>query len=263
MRRVPALGSVLLPALLASPAGGQTAPDLWSGFDGESYALVEDETGYRLTAAGREPIAVPRAWLEPEAARREDENTYVSSLEWGRPVTAFPLGDGRVGLHLSSYEIAKEGSAMAASGRDLFLLLDPATARLRLGLGVDAGLTKGRVRVGGCFAAWYHRLHLGDVDCDGRLDLGAVEERIDCTIPDEEDPSRGPILQREPLRWFVLGEEGWRERPDLAGHLPCFGIRPFPPLGLEQGPVDWVLEMTKLRAPLLPPRGGAAPPKPR
>ncbi|MGH9361097.1 MAG: hypothetical protein ACRD2T_04215 [Thermoanaerobaculia bacterium] len=256
---MPSLRWAVLLAFAASPASGQPAPDLWTGFDGGGYELVKDAAGYRLVGSGREPVAVPLAWLEPEAVRKEEENHYVSSLEWGRPVIAFPLGDGRVGLHLSSYTIAKEGSAMAAAGRDLFLIHDPGGKPLRLGL--DLGRTKGRVRVDGCFAAWYHRLLLGDVDCDGRLDLGVVEERIDCgdAENEEETPYLVPSVRTGALRWFVLGDEGWRERPGFSGRLACFGMRDLPPLGLNQSPVDWLLGMRKQR-PLLPPRGGPATP---
>jgi hypothetical protein len=244
--------AVLL-ALAARPVLAQP-PDLWTGFDAVSYELIKDKTGYRLVAPGREPLAVPRAWFEPE----QEEETYVTSLEWGRPVTAFALGDGRVGLHLASYTIATEGSAQAAAGRDLFLIHDLGANRLRLGL--DLGETKGRVRIDGCFAAWYHRIRLGDVDCDGRLDLGVVEERIDCADDEDEEktPYLVPFLRIGTLRWFVLGDEGWRERPGLVGRLPCFGMREFPPLGTGLSPVDWVLGMTRLRSPLLPPRGGSA-----
>ncbi len=260
MRVLASSPCAVLLALAAGPLLAQPPADLWSGFDGESYELIEDAAGYRLAGlagAGREPLAVPRAWLEPAAALAEEENTYVSSLEWGRPVTAFALGDGRVGLHLSSYTIATEGSAMAAAGRDLFLIHDPATKRLLLGL--DLGETKGRVRVDGCFSAWYHRFQLGDVDCDGRLDLGVVEERIDCNDDEneEETPYVVPSVRIGELRWYVLGEDGWQERPGLAGRLACFGMRAFPPLGVSQSPVEWVLGMQKLR-PLLPPRGDSA-----
>ncbi len=254
MRAVASSSCAVLVALAAGPLFAQPPADLWSGFDGESYELIEDGAEYRLTGAGREPLAVPRAWLQPAAVIAEEESHYVSSLEWGRPVTAFALGDGRVGLHLSSYTIATEGSAMAAAGRDLFLIHDPAAKRLLLGL--DLGETKGRVRVDGCFSAWYHRFQLGDVDCDGGLDLGVVEERIDCNDAEneEETPYVVPSVRIGELRWYVLGDEGWRERPGLAGRLACFGMRAFPPLGVAQSPVDWVLGMGKLR-PLLPPRG--------
>jgi len=257
MRAVAWSPCAVLLALAASPLLAQPAPDRWSGFDSESYELIEDAAGYRLAGAGREPLTVPRGWLAPAAALEEEDNSYVSSREWGRPVTAFALGDGRIGLHLSSYTIATEGSAMAAAGRDLFLIHDPGAKRLLLGL--DLGETKGRVRVDGCFSAWYHRFQLGDVDCDGRLDLGVVEERIDCADDEneEEAPYLVPFVRTGALRWFVLGDEGWRERPGLAGRLACFGMRAFPPLGVAQSPVDWVLSMAKLR-PLLPPRGDSA-----
>ncbi len=258
MRGPPPIRCAVLLALATGPLSAQPAPDLWTGFDAASYELIKDKTGYRLVAPGREPIAVPRAWLEPEEVRKQEEETYVTALEWGRPVTAFALGDGRVGLHLASYTVAAEGSAQAAAGRDLFLIHDPGANRLRLGL--DLGETKGRVRVDGCFAAWYHRIQLGDVDCDGRLDLGVVEERIDCTDDEneEETPYLVPFLRTGTLDWFVLGDEGWRARPGLAGRLPCFGMREFPPLGAALSPVDWVLGMTRLRSPLLPPRGDSA-----
>lgn len=256
MSTPPTVRCLVLLALASTAVAAQPAPDLWTGFDGTSYELISDAKGYRLVGRGPAPLAVPKKWLAPAQAREEEEDAYVSSLDWGRPVTAFPIGDGRVGLHLSSYTIATEGSAQAAAGRDLFLVHDPRSGELEMGL--DLGETKGRVRLGGCLAAWYHRFDLGDVDCDGRLDLGVVEERIDCTEDeDEETRPLGPLLHTTERRWFVLGEDGWRERPALAGRLPCFGMRAFPPLGVEQSPVDWVLGMTRWRSPLLPPRGGS------
>src|SRR5262245_57894895 len=124
---------VLLLALVATPVSAQPATDLWTGFDGTSYELVSDASGYRLGGPGHAAVAVPKEWLEPARVREDEEESYVGSLEWGKPVTAFPLGDGRLGLHLSSYTIAREGSAQAAAGRDLFLVHDPRSGALKVG----------------------------------------------------------------------------------------------------------------------------------
>lgn len=59
-------------------------------------------------------IGVPRDWLVPPDEEQDEESSYVSSFDYGTQVTSFPIGNRRIGLQLSSYEIQAEGSAEAA-----------------------------------------------------------------------------------------------------------------------------------------------------
>ncbi|MEZ5331852.1 MAG: hypothetical protein R2991_07310 [Thermoanaerobaculia bacterium] len=218
-------------------------------FDGERFRLEERSDAHHLVSADGLDVVVPREWLFPAEAVAAEEETYVTSLAWDETVTSFPIGGERVGLHLSSYAIAEGGSAAAAAGRDLYLLLDPASGALFRGL--DLGESKGRVRVGGCFAAWFRRVFVGDVDCDRRLDLAVVEERISC-VPVEEpmvgaEPEQlvtleRPVLARSALQWHRAEGEAWVRAERLDGRLPCMGLLELPLQGIVKSPVDFVLE---------------------
>lgn len=224
----------------------------WTGFDQSSYRLVRDSNGYRLEGPDGSGVEVPREWLAPPEIAAREENHYVTSLAWDETVTAFPIGYGRTGLHLSSYAIQSEGSASAAAGRDLFLILSSSTDidSGRLVRGLDLGETKGRVRIGGCFSAYFQRLFAGDIDCDRRLDLAAMEERIHCD-GDLEGPAE-QIYTVGPLQWYLQEGDAWTSRPELDGRFPCGGLQQVPLIGLVQGPVEMLLDWSAMRDPLLP-----------
>lgn len=236
-------GAVCLLLARLAPAWSQSA---WRGFDGATYALRHEAAGYRLEGANGEKIPVPTEWLEPAGAREEDDQSVVSSVAYGPEVTAFAIGGGRVGLHLASYDIQSEGSMQAAVGRDVFLILDPATGALAPGL--ELGISRGRGRVGGCFQAWFHHLSVGDVDCDRRLDLAVAAERIECAMG-EEGPEQA-VYTRGPLRWYRQRQTGWVEDEARQGWLPCAGLLELPLLGIDRTPVDFVLGLERDEAPL-------------
>jgi len=233
-------------AAAPAPLAAQVGVAGWTGFDRTGFRLVEVGGEYRLERASGPPLAVPREWLIPPGEAEADAESYVTAFAYSEEVTAFPIGDGLLGLHLSSYAIQSEGSANAADGSDVLLILDPFEDRLRPGL-VLVG-SKGRVRVGGCASAWFQRLQVGDLDCDRRLDVAASIERIDCGLGDDDDPG-GPVLVQEPLHWYLQGSDGWTRREADDGRLPCAGLLELP-LGLAKSPVDFVLETVGDRPPL-------------
>ena len=247
-------------AVSGHPAFSQRENDDF--FDQERFRLIRIESGFVLRSEGLADLAVPGEWLEPAAVIEEEKELYVSSLDWDEVVTSFPIGGGRAGLHLSSYTIADGGSARAAAGRDQILVFDPTSGSLDQGL--DLGRSKSRGRFSGCFSAHFHHLAVGDVNCDGRLDIGVTEERLECEsgIHDAPgaDPESATMTSRPrrnqpshgvgPRRWHVAVGNVWVAEPDHDDRLPCGGLRELPLIGLVKSPVDFVLETYTSRSPL-------------
>ena len=256
-------------ALSPGAATPESAPDEeagrtdgWSGFDAERFRLHRGEDGWRLEDRDGASVPVPTEWLEPPEAVESAKHSYVTSLRWDEQVTAFPIGAGRLALHLSSYAIQEQGSARAAAGRDLLLILEPSANQegeatggpavesppSELHRGLDLGESKGRVRFAGCFSAHFHRLAVGDVDCDRLLDVAVMEERIDCEAG-ETDGLYRPVYRVGPLRWHIQRGDAWSAKPALDGRLPCRGLQALPLVDLAFGPVEMVLRGYSLRRP--------------
>ena len=240
----------VLPLALGSLSAASQEPQNF--FDQESFRLIKTASGFLLRADGQADLVVPIEWLEPPAVVEEEKETYVSSLNWDEIVTSFPIGAGELGLHLSSYEIQEQGSAQAAAGRDLILRLDPANGSLHLGL--DLGLSKGRGRSAGCFRAHSHRIIVGDINCDGRLDIGVLDERLGCELDDNLVPTR-KYHRVGPRRWHVAEGNAWVHHPSHDEGLPCEGLRELPFIGMVKSPVDFILEGYQTQAPLRDPPG--------
>jgi hypothetical protein len=246
----------MLPLLLVlgPPATCVLAANPDPFFDHERYRLIREDGRYRLQSATG-TLEVPLDWLEPPEVVREDRESYVGSLDWDEQVTSFPIGAGRLGLHLSSYSIADGGSAQAAAGRDLFLILDPATGTLSRGL--DPGLSKSRVNVGGCWEARFVHFAVGDVDCDRRLDLAVITETMTCELGHEPSPDGGrdslrrPHHRLGPRQWYLGTGQAWVHESAFDDRLPCAGMRAVPLIGLVKGPIEYLLERYDSGSPLI------------
>ena len=221
------------PALLAAD-GGESRMDLAT----DRFRLAERDGEFHLLDDRlRMPIPIPREWLIPGGELAEAQQRYVAGFDYEEAIHSFPIGNGLLGLHLSSYEIQESGSAGAAEGRDVFLILDPDRRRLRLGLALPS--SKWRVRVGGCYAAQHTRFQVGDVDCDRRLDLAAEVTRIAC-VPDPQGGGFDAFYRREPLSWYLQTDDGWVHHPSYDERLPCGGLEELPLVGLVRDPVSYV-----------------------
>lgn len=208
-------------------------------FSTKQFKLLIHSKGFALqflSAGRRREIAIPRGWLVPPDEESAEQGNYVLSFNYNARVTSFPLGNGRVGLHLSSYDIAREGTSQAAAGRDVFLILDPHSLQIFNG-GLRSGITKSRVRSEGCISAASERFYLADIDGDGLTDIGVLREEFRCIDgAGRYGNIAGPFYQRYPMSWYVLKETSWKldtsysERTsDSIQELPMIGIGDNPP----------------------------------
>jgi hypothetical protein len=60
-----------------------------------------------------------RGWVPPDKVEG-DAQTSVSGLNYAEQATALHIGDGWIGLHVSSYGIQREGSGQAVAGGMFF-----------------------------------------------------------------------------------------------------------------------------------------------
>jgi hypothetical protein len=247
-----------------SPARGQTQESL-PAFFVDKYRLVRDGENYYLHSDEGRILSVPSAWLtrtekvedpldeliEKQKIELEEEYALVSSTNFDEAATAFPIGDGRLGLHFSSYEIQKEGSAGAAAGRDVFLVFDPQVKCLHPG-GLLAGITKERARYMGQFFALAHRFFLGDIDDDGLMDIGVMREEIKPIGPHRDIPSKVEY-EKDEMRWFVYTQgprvsygrrDHWKYDPALDGKRPATDMVKLPLIGIGKTPVAFVEELS-------------------
>ncbi len=183
---------------------------------------------------GEKKLTFPRAWLVPPD--RHVDSDYVSSVLYNAHVTSFPIGNGRIGLHLSSFDSQKDGSAAAAAGRDVFLIYDAKSSTLATG-NLHLGVTKQRLRDSGCLTAGMTYFLLADVNHDGLTDIGVIKENVFCG-PEDSDGIIGPqFYEQHPIRWYVYTPEGWNEDTHYSGKLPE-KYSELPLIGVDRGTVD-------------------------
>ena len=216
----------------------------------------------RLPLAAKYPlISIPREWLVPaDNLEDEEDSSPVDPFNYDGHVTSFPIGDGEIGLRISSFDAMTEGSMAAAAGRDVFLIYDPKLGKLRAG-GFDLGITKERYRVDGCFRAQMAHLLIADVNQDGLVDIGVVKEEIWCPEigEDEDDVSETQVAEHKKLPseltnivethlyqqhiavWYVYTSEGWKLDPEHTGLPETFSELPL--VGIVLSPVDFVGEL--------------------
>jgi hypothetical protein len=218
--------------------------------DTVSFKYTELEKQPFLILPGGKRIEVPKAWLFPQEEDRKDEDTYVNSFNYLEPVTSFKIGKELLGLHLSSWDYMPPGtgSAMAASGRDIFFVYNMKTQKISPGI-IYNGITKERFRSEGCFFAKFQNYILGDIDNDGLTDIGVILEKIWCEGKSDEkkqiDFMSGPYYKKYPIEWYIFKGNIWKKAFQYNGILIGKAIMTLPMIGLKKSPVDFVREIYK------------------
>lgn len=200
---------------------------------GDKFALQFDSN------QKRRQIVIPREWLVPSEEEKEEVGNYVLSFGYDPPITSFAVGNGLVGLHLSSYDLTREGTSHAAAGRDVFLLFDPKSRALSEG-GIKRGVTKWRVRSEGCFSAAAEHYLLGDIDGDGLTDIGVVKDEIECLDKynqAEDKDSKETRYKQYPVDWYVFRGNSWQLDAGYAGKIPA-SVTELPLIGSAARDID-------------------------
>jgi hypothetical protein len=211
----------------------------------EQFKLVSEPQSFVLHVSlpeHEEQVVIPRDWLIPPEQERAEEENYVTSFNYDSHVTSFAIGNGQIGLHISSYEAMTEGSAQAAAGRDVFLIYDLKASSVRKGL-MDLGISKERIRMNGCASAKATHFLTADINGDGLTDLGVIGEELKCDVYDDVFP--GPLYVQAPIRWYVFqpsihpsNQNGWDLAGDYSGKLPK-QYSELPLIGMTMSPVDY------------------------
>jgi hypothetical protein len=238
------LTSVFIQAsLISSFEGREIRSDLFS--------LEPTPQGFSLniTLEGqKKALTIERGWLIPPDEEEEEEFAYVTSFSFNRIVNSFPVGNGKIGLHLSSFEAMSPGtgSAMAAAGRDVFLIFDPEKNMISQGI-VDLGITKDRVRTSGNFSAVSHHFLIADINQDGCFDLGIIREEMaseHCYDEQREvDVVSGPFYKQFPVKWHLFDESKWIHESAFDGKLDC-SYEELPLIEIKLLPIDFAAHTT-------------------
>jgi hypothetical protein len=245
---IPGGPSVLLPTLALAkgsvPAAQSPAPTSVQALDTHQFILLTTPDRFLLQfhlRGQKKEIPIPRPWLVPPKEERDEEGEYVSSFKYDNKIAAFAIGNGKLGLHLSSFSLMTDGSAQAAAGRDVFLVFDPRASVITKGL-TTLGVTKARVRSDGCFRAQTAHFLLADINQDGLTDIGVVNESIQCpnlSADQNAHPGGHPQYAQQPVEWFVHQKGHWQIARTYRGKIPADSIT-LPLIGIELSPVDYV-----------------------
>lgn len=203
----------------------------------DQFTLLRENEQYSLSfhsPEGTQSIPIAAEWLAPPEELAQEEGQPFSSVLYSKHVNSFPIGNGEIALHFSSFDMMTEGSMMGAGGRDVFLIFSLADNSLRPGL-ISLGMTKERAREGGCFHALMTHFLIADANDDGNLDIGIVKEEIDC--PDEEDGSNRPSYVQHALHWYLFTPEGWKKE-EASSWTDDYAELPLVEISLS--PVDFV-----------------------
>ncbi|HUV59856.1 MAG TPA: hypothetical protein VMW09_07060 [Desulfatiglandales bacterium] len=209
------------------------------------FKLQSNDTNFILQIISNNDhklIAIPNIWLIP---LRDDENSYVSSLNYDKNVTSFQIGKSKIGIHISSYEIQKQGSAQASAGRDVFLVYDMKNNQIHPGI-IDLGITKERYRSMGIFSSSNSKFLISDINHDGLRDIGIIKEVFKCTpLLYQSNISDDDMLPYEqyPIQWYIFDKNFWKYHERFDGNLALIEHKELPLIGLVKSPVDFVKEM--------------------
>jgi hypothetical protein len=231
---------VILNILLSYFCANRSSEKLEIRIETNQFKLLPGQKDFILQSiqdGKKKEISIPRAWLIPPEEERAEEDNYVSSFNYSEQVTSFPLGNGQIALHLSSYQTNDESSVQVASGRDLFLIYDTDSSSVREAL--DLGVTKERIHNLGCFEAKFCHFLLSDINEDEMVDIGVFREEILCDRDKEGIPVSLPYYKFTRVQWYIFKKDLWEHDVNYDEHIPE-NYTELPLLGMKMSTIDFV-----------------------
>ena len=216
--------------------------------------LTENTTGqvlfdhaiFTLEDEGSRRVLSSPAHGDYELDHNDDQRVedYIDINQWEHKVISFTIEPSILGIYISSYDIQERGSQQAAGGQDRFMVLDLRSGKLNQD-GLDLGKTKQRYRFMGMDYATSHNIYLADVNQNGLLDIGVMQEDITWYREDSEFcPVReGPFYCTKPTRWFIFSINGWHESQNTKKKLTEMGAVKIPLIGITKTPVDYTRDV--------------------
>lgn len=208
-------------------------------FDTTSYRLYPNDTGFSLVnmTTGRK-YAIPQILLTPTLDPAY-KDAITGLMQFDSVVTAFPLGENMVGIHLSSYDIG-EGSMALAQGVDAFLAIDLLGKKM-LPEVLNLGVTKQRSKYMGYLSAEYTHLLVSRIAGAKFFSLVTYKEKINVSIEDsgKHISVDGPYYEQTPLHWYVFDGKKWQYDPKLDKYLPVGDGGELPMIHLIMSPVEY------------------------
>ena len=213
-------------------------------FDTLSFRLYPNETGFflRNRATGFD-YQIPLAMLTPPESPEYDE--FITDLMgFDSCVSAFPIGENRLGIQLSSYNIGG-GSMGLSQGLDVFLTLDTAQKKV-LPKALHLGITKQRNKYMGFVEAMHTHFLISHYSSEKNYSLGLYQERIYIKIIDDGNGIDGPYYEQTPIHWYVFDGDEWHYEAALDKRLPVGGGE-LPLLGIIMTPVEYARSIYQRR----------------
>lgn len=177
--------------------------------------------------------------VNPIDEEREKES-YVATFNYSEKVTSFNVGNGLIAIHISSFASTYEGSSQYAAGRDIFLIYNPIKSYLLNGK-LDFGISKERVRFMGCLSAKTLHFILSDINQDGLIDIGCIQEELMCreyyNSELDIDMMSGPVFYQDTIEWYVYRDNNWIQDFSYSNILENYTDLPL--INMELTPVDF------------------------
>ena len=163
----------------------------------------------------------------------------VSSLNYHRNVTSFDVGDGRIGIHVSSSEYSRTARRRLPPAVTRFSCSSRAALQAARRPHQSWHVHQVRERAGGCFAASHSSFLLSDINGDGLLDIRVAREKLTCQEVGQNSVER-PFYEEDPIRWYVLNGSEWKYDQGLDRRLPGGRFSALPLIGITTSPIDYV-----------------------
>jgi hypothetical protein len=205
------------------------------------FSLTTSGEDFKLTdIVLNKSITIARSVLINATDEESESEYYISSSHFSEKTTSFDIGNGLIGIHLSSFAATGEGSSKAACGRDLFLIYDPINSSL-LDSSLNFGITKERIRFMGCLSAKFSNFIISDINQDGLTDIACIKDELLCSEYYDEyknvDVLSGPVYRQHPVEWYIFKNKFW-EKDDSYLRIH-WHYTELPLLDIKLTPVDF------------------------